>query len=163
MLLEAVVIGGIASVLGLGAGIGVGVGLLALFGAFGGGLPSATLGVEPRTVIARFAVGMVVTVVAALLPALRAAQGPAGRGDAGRGDPGPAADQADHRRRGRSPSAGAVALTLGLTGSGLAVLWLGGVLALHRRGAAHAAGEPAGTGTAGPAVLLVGCPAGWAG
>ena len=128
VLLEAVVVGGIASAVGLGAGVGVAIGLQALFGAFGAGLPSASPVIELRTVIAAFAVGIVITAVAALMPARRAAKVP------------PVAAMRDAATADRSlvkqtvagailAVGGAVAMTFGLTGSGLAVLGLGTVLA----------------------------------
>jgi putative ABC transport system permease protein len=76
VVLEAVAVGLIAAVLGLGAGIGVGALLAWLFGRFAGGLALAGLGVPPAAVIGAFAVGVVITVVAALLPALRASRIP---------------------------------------------------------------------------------------
>ncbi|MEO3780259.1 FtsX-like permease family protein [Micromonospora sp. B11E3] len=76
VVLEALAIGLVASVLGLGAGVGVGALLAFLFGRFAGGLPLAGVGVPPVAVVSAFAVGMVITVVAALLPALRAARIP---------------------------------------------------------------------------------------
>ncbi|SCL28846.1 putative ABC transport system permease protein [Micromonospora rhizosphaerae] len=76
VVLEAVVVGLIASVLGLGAGIGVGALLAYLFGQLAGGLSLAGLGVPAAAVIGAFAVGLVITVVAALLPALRASRVP---------------------------------------------------------------------------------------
>jgi putative ABC transport system permease protein len=76
VLVEAVVIGLVASVLGLGAGIGVGALLAYAFGQLGGGLQLAALGVPMTAVISAFVVGLVVTVVAAVLPALRAARIP---------------------------------------------------------------------------------------
>jgi putative ABC transport system permease protein len=78
VLTEALVIGGIASVVGLGLGIGVG----ALLGyALGnvisnGGLELAGLGVPAAAVISAFVVGLGITVVAALMPAVRAARIP---------------------------------------------------------------------------------------
>ncbi|MEU8239783.1 ABC transporter permease [Actinoplanes missouriensis] len=74
VLVEAVVVGLIASILGLAAGIGAGAGLGALFSSIGGGLDLAPVGVPPSAVIASFVVGLVVTVVAAVLPALRASR-----------------------------------------------------------------------------------------
>ncbi len=75
VLLEAVVIGVIASVLGLGAGIGVGALLANLFGSLGaGGLQLASIGVPAAAIIGAFAVGIGVTVLAALIPAMRAAR-----------------------------------------------------------------------------------------
>ena len=128
VLLEAVVIGGIASAIGLGAGIGVAIGLQALFGAIGAGLPSATPVIELRTVIAAFAVGIIITAVAALLPARRAAKVP------------PIAAMRDAATPDRSLFrqtvggavllvAGAVAMTIGLTGGELPILGIGTVLA----------------------------------
>jgi putative ABC transport system permease protein len=76
VLIEAVVIGLIASVIGLGAGIGVGALLAYLFSSFAGGLTLAGLGVPAGAVIGAFGVGLVVTVVAATMPALRASRVP---------------------------------------------------------------------------------------
>jgi len=77
VLVEAVVIGLIASVLGLGAGIGVGALLAWVFGNTGGAaLELAGIGVPASAVIAAFAVGVLVTVVAAMLPAVRASRIP---------------------------------------------------------------------------------------
>ncbi|MEU1687652.1 FtsX-like permease family protein [Micromonospora sp. NPDC005707] len=76
VVLEAVAVGLIASVLGLAAGIGVGALLAYLFGKLAGGLTLAGLGVPPAAVIGAFAVGTLITVVAALLPALRASRIP---------------------------------------------------------------------------------------
>src|SRR6201999_2076024 len=77
VLAEAVVIGLVASVVGLGAGIGVGALLGTLVGgALGGGALLAGIGVPAAAVISAFAVGAGVSVVAALLPALRASRIP---------------------------------------------------------------------------------------
>ncbi|EEP75163.1 hypothetical protein MCAG_05490 [Micromonospora sp. ATCC 39149] len=76
VVLEALAIGLVASVLGLGAGIGVGALLAWAFGRFAGGLSLAGIGVPPMAVLSAFAVGMLITVVAALLPALRASRIP---------------------------------------------------------------------------------------
>ncbi|MFR9779071.1 ABC transporter permease [Micromonospora sp. MS34] len=75
VVLEALAVGLIASVLGLGAGIGVGALLAWVFGQQGG-LAVAGIGVPAAAVIAAFTVGMVITVLAALLPALRASRIP---------------------------------------------------------------------------------------
>ncbi|GAA5181138.1 ABC transporter permease [Rugosimonospora acidiphila] len=75
VLLEALVIGLIASVLGLGAGVGVGALLAFVFAKVGAsGLHLAGVGVPASAVIASFAVGILVTLVAAMLPALRASR-----------------------------------------------------------------------------------------
>ncbi|HEU4426327.1 MAG TPA: FtsX-like permease family protein, partial [Pilimelia sp.] len=77
VLAEALAIGALASGLGLAAGIGVGTLLAYLFGKVGGSdLPLAGVGVPSAAVVAAFGVGMLVTVVAALLPALRASRIP---------------------------------------------------------------------------------------
>ena len=74
VMIEAVVVGVIASALGLAAGVGAGAGLGALFSSMGGGMDLAPLGVPLSAVISAFTVGILVTVVAAVLPALRAAR-----------------------------------------------------------------------------------------
>jgi putative ABC transport system permease protein len=76
VLLEASVIGLVASIIGLGAGIGVGVLLAKIFGSIGGDLELAGIGVPPGAIIGAFTVGILVTVIAAILPALRAARIP---------------------------------------------------------------------------------------
>ncbi|WP_426504266.1 ABC transporter permease [Dactylosporangium sp. McL0621] len=75
VLTEAVAIGLVASVLGLAAGVGVGVLLAWLFGNLTG-VALASVGVPAAAVISAFVVGLVVTVVAAVLPALRASRIP---------------------------------------------------------------------------------------
>ncbi|MET0764595.1 MAG: ABC transporter permease [Blastococcus sp.] len=69
---ESFVIGLVAAGLGLGLGIGVAAGLRAALGAVGIEVPTTTLQVEPRTIVAALLVGVVVTVFAALLPARQA-------------------------------------------------------------------------------------------
>jgi len=76
VLLEAVAIGLVASVLGLAAGIGVGALLAYVFGKIGGGLALAGVGVPMAAVVSSFVVGLLVTVVAAVLPAVRASRIP---------------------------------------------------------------------------------------
>ena len=72
LLLEAVLIGNVASAIGIGLGVGVAKGLNLLMDAAGFSLPSTSLQLEPRTVVISMLVGVVVTVVAALVPARRA-------------------------------------------------------------------------------------------
>jgi putative ABC transport system permease protein len=77
VLVEAVAIGLVAAVLGLGAGIGVGALLAYVFGHVGGAnLELAGIGVPPGAIVGSFAVGVLVTAVAALLPAVRAGRVP---------------------------------------------------------------------------------------
>ncbi|MBJ7454751.1 MAG: ABC transporter permease [Thermoleophilia bacterium] len=73
---EALVIGVIASVVGLLAGVGIAWGILRLFDAIGFGLPAAGIEVRPRTIVAALLVGVVVTVAAVVGPALRATRVP---------------------------------------------------------------------------------------
>ncbi|WP_326558590.1 ABC transporter permease [Micromonospora sp. NBC_01796] len=73
VLVEAVVVGVIASTLGLGAGIAVAAGLQALTGALGFPLPEGGLTVSGTAILASYLVGVVMTVIAALVPAVRAA------------------------------------------------------------------------------------------
>ena len=75
VMLEAVVIGLLAVVLGLAAGVGVGALLGWLFVQMSGdGFVLASVGVPLSAVLSSLIVGVVVTVVAAVLPALRAAR-----------------------------------------------------------------------------------------
>ncbi|MCW3816076.1 ABC transporter permease [Micromonospora sp. DR5-3] len=76
VVLEAIAVGLIASVFGLAAGIGIGALLAWAFGNLAGGLTLAGIGIPAAAVIGAFAVGLVITVVAALLPALRASRIP---------------------------------------------------------------------------------------
>jgi putative ABC transport system permease protein len=76
VLLEATVIGLLASVVGLALGIGIGALLAAVVVGLFGGAPLAGIGVPPSAWIGSFAVGVVITVTAALIPALRAARVP---------------------------------------------------------------------------------------
>ena len=72
VVLEAFVIGLSASVVGLLAGIGLAKGLSALFSALDLALPEAGQPVEPRTILVSLLVGTVLTVIAGLIPAVRA-------------------------------------------------------------------------------------------
>jgi putative ABC transport system permease protein len=74
VLAEAAIVGLVGSTIGLGAGYLLAIGLRSLFGAFGLDLGGATLTIEPRTVLVSYAVGLVVTMVAAYLPARRASR-----------------------------------------------------------------------------------------
>jgi putative ABC transport system permease protein len=77
VLVEATVVGLIASTLGLLAGLGI-AGLLKtlLPELIGLRLPAAGLSIPPSAIIAGYTVGIAVTLVAALMPALRAARVP---------------------------------------------------------------------------------------
>ena len=66
----------VASVIGIVFGIAFAALLRAGFNAIGAALPATTLQVEPRSLIAGLVVGMLVTVVAALVPAWKASRVP---------------------------------------------------------------------------------------
>lgn len=72
VLAEAFAVGVIGSTVGLGAGYLLAQGLRALFGVIGLDLKNAEFPVEPRTVLVSYLVGIVVTMLAAYLPARRA-------------------------------------------------------------------------------------------
>jgi len=74
VLIEAVVIGALASGAGLAAGIGVASGLRQLMSAFGFDMPDGATVVSPTAMALSFAVGLIVTVLSAWLPARRAAK-----------------------------------------------------------------------------------------
>jgi putative ABC transport system permease protein len=76
VLTEALVVGFVGSTVGLGLGFALAIGLKALFGAFGLDLSNAGLVFEWRTVAVAYAVGVLITLLAAYLPARRAAQVP---------------------------------------------------------------------------------------
>jgi putative ABC transport system permease protein len=72
MVLEATLLGGVGSLLGIPGGIAAAAGINALFKSFGIDLPNTGIVVEPRTIIVALLVGMIVTLLSALAPALRA-------------------------------------------------------------------------------------------
>ncbi|MEY2581203.1 MAG: putative transport system permease protein [Ilumatobacteraceae bacterium] len=71
MLLESVVVGIVGSLLGLVAGFGVSTALKSFLSALGAEFPSTTLQLLPRTVVLVIVLGTLVTVLSAILPALR--------------------------------------------------------------------------------------------
>ncbi len=74
VMIEAGAIGLVGGGLGLVGGIGLSELLRAIFGALGAPFPDGGLVLAPRTFVASFGVAIVVTLVAALLPALRASR-----------------------------------------------------------------------------------------
>ena len=76
VLLEAAVVGVVGSTVGLGLGVLLSVGLRALFAALGLDLPAGPLVLTPATVLRAYAVGLLVTLVAAYVPARRASRVP---------------------------------------------------------------------------------------
>jgi putative ABC transport system permease protein len=115
MVMEAAIIGLLGAVLGVFAGIGFARGLNALFQGFGIDLPDTGTVIATRTVVLSLVVGLLVTLAAALTPAVRAT----------RVSPMAAlleAELPEGRGRGRIFSAVAVLLTLG--GIGMAAFGL---------------------------------------
>ncbi|QDY77129.1 ABC transporter permease [Streptomyces qinzhouensis] len=76
VILEAGVVGILASVVGFGLGLGLAVGLRSLIGSIGAKIPNGPLVISPTAVLSALTVGVVVTVLAAWLPARRAAKIP---------------------------------------------------------------------------------------
>jgi putative ABC transport system permease protein len=76
IVLEALVMGILASVVGLFAGLALAKGLFSLFDAVGFTLPNNGLTLETRTIVVALLVGIVVTLLASLRPALRATRVP---------------------------------------------------------------------------------------
>lgn len=72
VLIEALLLGVVGSVLGVGAGVGLAVGLMKLMGAMGMNLSTDDLTVVWTTPVIGLVLGVVVTVLAAYLPARRA-------------------------------------------------------------------------------------------
>ncbi|HET8606033.1 MAG TPA: ABC transporter permease, partial [Gaiellaceae bacterium] len=72
VILEGLVIGALASIAGLFIGLGLAKGLDALFVAFGIDLPKAGTVFATRTIVVSLVVGVVVTLLASLMPAIRA-------------------------------------------------------------------------------------------
>ena len=74
VLLEAVVIGGLASVAGFLLGLAVTSGLRAVMDAFGFDLPAGDIIVRPDAVVTAVLTGFIVTVASAVVPAMRASR-----------------------------------------------------------------------------------------
>jgi putative ABC transport system permease protein len=72
LLVEALLLGAAASAIGIGLGVLLARGLTALMSAVGLGLPTTTEQIAARTIIVSLIVGVLVTVVAAFVPARRA-------------------------------------------------------------------------------------------
>ncbi|MFD8786587.1 ABC transporter permease [Kitasatospora sp. NPDC059599] len=74
VLVEALILGVLGSTLGVAAGLGVAVGLIKLMNAIGMDLKAADLQIGPDVFVAGYALGIVVTLVAAWFPARRASR-----------------------------------------------------------------------------------------
>jgi len=129
VLAEALIVGIVASGVGLGFGFLIALGLQGLLRSFGIELPSTTNQLLPRTIIAAIVVGVVTTVVSSVVPAMRASRVPP---VAAMRDTGPAEYEGSRRRVvvGSIVFAGGVAaLLIGLFAvKGAAVVGLGAVV-----------------------------------
>jgi ABC-type antimicrobial peptide transport system permease subunit len=76
VMVEALVVGTVASIVGLFLGLLLAKGLFQLFDAVGFTLPNSGLVFEPRTIVVALAVGSLVTLLASVYPALRATMVP---------------------------------------------------------------------------------------
>ena len=76
VLVEALVVGAVASLVGLACGLLLAKGLFSLFDAVGFTLPNTGLVFEPRTIAVALAAGILVTVLASVYPGLRATSVP---------------------------------------------------------------------------------------
>ena len=76
ILVEALIVGLVASAIGIGAGLGLALALRALMAAFGFTLPTTDLVVKPSTFVFSLGIGVVVTFFSAVFPARRAARIP---------------------------------------------------------------------------------------
>ncbi len=74
VIVEAFFVALVASAVGIVLGIGVAAGIRGLMAAVGFTPPEGPLTIEPRTIVVGFAVGLIVTLVSALLPARRASR-----------------------------------------------------------------------------------------
>ena len=74
VIVEALVVGVVASLLGIVAGLGIAIGLQGLLAAFGIDLPTTSPQLQLRTIVVALVVGTVVTLLASIMPARRAAK-----------------------------------------------------------------------------------------
>ncbi|MGW7407252.1 ABC transporter permease [Streptomyces sp. NPDC054833] len=72
VLVEATLLGFVGSILGVGAGVGIAVGLMKLMGSMGMDLSTRDLTIKTTTPVVGLILGVIVTVLAAYLPARRA-------------------------------------------------------------------------------------------
>ena len=127
VLAEAALTGLVSSVIGLGLGVLAALGLEALLRGFGTTLPAGPLVFEPRTVVVGLAVGVGVTVIAAIGPARNAVRIPP---VAALGDRQPDGDVSLRRRFAWGTAvalAGAVLLAIGLALPAIALVGVGAV------------------------------------
>ena len=76
VVVEAAVIGLVAAVVGLAAGVGLALAVTAAFSAVGADLPTTSLVISPTTIVIAFAVGLGVTLLASIVPAVQSTRVP---------------------------------------------------------------------------------------
>ncbi len=76
VMLEAVLVGLVSAAMGLLVGIGLALGVISLLSASGADLPTTSLAIGSNTVTLAFVIGLGVTLVAAMIPAIRATRVP---------------------------------------------------------------------------------------
>jgi len=76
VVIEALIVALVASAIGVGLGVLLAIGIAALMGSLGLDIPTGSMTLLPRTVIVAMGVGLVVTLVSAVLPARKAARVP---------------------------------------------------------------------------------------
>ena len=118
---EGLVVGAVASAIGLGLGVVLGIGLQNLVGALGVQLPATDVVVQPRTAVLGLAVGIGVTLVSVVGPARRATTVPPVAAIA-------AVDATPARRTLGRPVLGTVLLAVGLFVGSRALLSTGGAV-----------------------------------
>jgi putative ABC transport system permease protein len=110
LLIEAVIIGVVASLIGFGLGILLSQGLRSMLVAFGIDIPTTGLVVAPRAFVIAMLVGTLITVVAAVMPSIRASRVP------------PVAAMRDVEQDRSAVSHGRIVSGLVVTGLGIAAL-----------------------------------------
>jgi len=76
VVLEALIVGVVASAIGIGVGILLAVGIQSALGAFGISFPSGSLVIKPRTIVVGMGFGVFFTMISAIIPAVRASRIP---------------------------------------------------------------------------------------
>jgi putative ABC transport system permease protein len=129
VLAEGIVVGFVASLVGVGFGVLVAIGLKAVFAAAGADLPSSAMVIKPRTVVVPVVVGVLITALSSWGPARKASKVP----------PVAAIRGAESIPEGRSLrrrlvsgglvlAAGIAALVGGLAGGGIGLVGLGALV-----------------------------------
>ncbi len=128
VLTEALIVGATAAAAGFALGIGIAAGLRSAMGSFGAKIPGGPLIVAPTTVLAAFAVGVLITMIAAWLPARRAAKVPPVAAMSNAELPAPARSLLVRNILGALVSAGGAALVvLGAAAAGTTGRWEVGI------------------------------------